>query len=141
MKNKMLEEMRKLFRPEFLNRVDEVIVFQHLKREEILQIADLYLKRVNEQAASLGIKISLSERVKTLLVEKGYDPNLGARPLRRAVQRFIEDPLSEEMLLGRFQAGDEIIADLDGDDTETVIFRRKEPGDGGNESQKELALN
>jgi len=141
MKNKMLEEMRKLFRPEFLNRVDEVIVFQHLKREEILQIADLYLKRVNEQAAALGITIQLSERVKSLLVDKGYDPNLGARPLRRAVQRFIEDPLSEEMLLGRFQAGDEIIADLDGDDTETVIFRRKEPGDGGNEPQKELALN
>ncbi len=121
MKSKMLEEMKKLFRPEFLNRVDEVIVFQHLKKEEILQIANLYLKRVNEQAASMGIKIQLSEAVKDKLASEGYDPNLGARPLRRAVQRFIEDPLSEEMLLGRFHAGDEILADLD--ETGTVIFK------------------
>jgi ATP-dependent Clp protease ATP-binding subunit ClpC len=133
MKNKMMEEMKKLFRPEFLNRVDEVIVFHHLKREEILEIAELYLKRVNEQAASMGITIQLSDSVKNMLVEQGYDANLGARPLRRAVQRFIEDPLSEELLLGRFQQGDLVLADLvDG----SVIFKRQasEPG----ESQKEL---
>jgi len=135
MKTKMVEEMRKLFRPEFLNRVDEVIVFQHLKREEILQIADLYLKRVNQQAASMGITIQLSDAVKSMLVEQGYDANLGARPLRRAVQRFIEDPLSEELLLGRFQHGDLVMADLvDG----SVIFKRQaaEPGEP---PQKELA--
>jgi ATP-dependent Clp protease ATP-binding subunit ClpC len=137
MKRKMLEEMRKLFRPEFLNRVDEVIVFHHLKRSEILQIADLYLKRVNEQASQLGISIQLSESVKNLLVDKGYDPNMGARPLRRAVQRYIEDPLSEEMLLGRFNAGDRILADLDSPDSETVIFRRLEPEDG-TEREREL---
>ncbi len=136
MKNKMLDEMKKLFRPEFLNRVDEVIVFQHLKREEILQIADLYLKRVNEQAASMGITISLSETVKDKLVSDGYDPNMGARPLRRAVQRFIEDPLSEEMLLGRFHSGDDILADLD--ETGTVIFKdiKAEPP---KKAKKELA--
>jgi ATP-dependent Clp protease ATP-binding subunit ClpC len=136
MKNKMLEEMKKLFRPEFLNRVDEVIVFQHLKKEEILQIADLYLKRVNEQAASMNITIDLSDAVKDMLVDQGYDPNLGARPLRRAVQRFIEDPLSEEMLLGRFQAGDEIIADLD--DDKQVVFRKKEPEPENKKKEKEL---
>lgn len=125
MKNKMTEEMKKLFRPEFLNRVDEVIVFGHLKREEILQIADLYLKRVNEQAAAMEITIELSDKVKDLLVDEGYDPNLGARPLRRAVQRFIEDPLSEEMLLGRFHAGDHIIADLLEEDSKTVVFTNK----------------
>jgi ATP-dependent Clp protease ATP-binding subunit ClpC len=125
MKNRMTEEMKKLFRPEFLNRVDEVIVFTHLKKEEILQIADLYLKRVNEQAKSMEIDIELSEAVKDLLVNEGYDPNLGARPLRRAVQRFIEDPLAEEMLLGRFQAGDHILADLAEDDSRTVIFKKK----------------
>ena len=125
MKNRMTEEMKKLFRPEFLNRVDEVIVFTHLKKEEILQIADLYLKRVNEQAKSMEIDIELSEAVKDLLVNEGYDPNLGARPLRRAVQRFIEDPLAEEMLLGRFQAGDHILADLAEDDNRTVIFKKK----------------
>ncbi len=131
MKNKMLEEMKKLFRPEFLNRVDEVIVFQHLRREEILEIADLYLKRVNRQAETMGIKIELSDSVKDLLVKEGYDPNLGARPLRRAVQRFIEDPLSEEFLLGRFQSGDVILAETA--DDKTVIFKRKEPGEGNSE--------
>jgi len=131
MKNKMLEEMKKLFRPEFLNRVDETIVFQHLKKEEILRIADLYLKRVNEQATSLGITIELSEAVKDLLVEKGYDPNLGARPLRRAVQRFIEDPLSEELLQGTFQDGDVVTAELDG---ENVVFKKST----GNKDKKQL---
>ena len=126
MKNKMMEEMKKLFRPEFLNRIDEVIVFQHLKKEEILQVASLYLKRVNEQADQLGIKIELSDEVKNLLVDQGYDPNMGARPLRRAVQRFIEDPLSEELLLGRFQSGDHVMADLDPEDPKAVVFTRIE---------------
>ena len=125
MKKGMIDEMKKMFRPEFLNRVDETIVFQHLKNEEILQIADLYLKRVNEQAKAMEITIELSDSVKDLLVSEGYDPNLGARPLRRAVQRFIEDPLSEEMLLGRFQKGDVILADTE-EDGKTVIFKRKE---------------
>ncbi|RYG23761.1 ATP-dependent Clp protease ATP-binding subunit, partial [bacterium] len=135
MKNKMIDEMKKLFRPEFLNRVDEVIVFTHLKKEEILQIADLYLKRVNESAKAMEITIELSDAVKDLLVSEGYDPNLGARPLRRAVQRFIEDPLSEEMLLGRFQAGDTILADTE--DGKTVVFKRQEP-EGGSAPEKEL---
>lgn len=136
MKTRMLDEMKKLFRPEFLNRVDEVIVFHHLKKEEILEISNLYLKRVNEQAKSMGITIELSEAVKDLLVESGYDPNLGARPLRRAVQKLIEDPLSEELLLGSFQAGDEILADLTED--KKVVFRKKE-SDGL--SPKELVKN
>ena len=138
MKNKMLEEMKKLFRPEFLNRVDETIVFHHLQRDEILRIADLYLKRVNEQAAAMGITIDLSEKVKDMLVDSGYDPNLGARPLRRAVQRLIEDPLSEEMLLGRFHAGDAILADLDDDNK--VIFRRIDAQEAS-EGSKELVGN
>jgi ATP-dependent Clp protease ATP-binding subunit ClpC len=138
MKNRMTDEMKKLFRPEFLNRVDEVIVFTHLNKEEILQIAELYLKRVNEQAAAMEVTIELSESVKDLLVNEGYDPNLGARPLRRAVQRFIEDPLAEEMLLGRFQAGDHILADLADDESKTVIFKKKDV-DEGKGKKKELA--
>ncbi|MCU0317237.1 MAG: ATP-dependent Clp protease ATP-binding subunit [Fimbriimonadaceae bacterium] len=130
MKNKMLDEMKKSFRPEFLNRVDEIIVFQHLRKEEILTIADLYLKRVNKQAKELGITLELSEAVKQLLVDKGYDPNMGARPLRRAVQRYIEDPLSEQMLMSTFVTGDHIIADVDTDGN--VIFRKGDlpPSDG-----------
>jgi ATP-dependent Clp protease ATP-binding subunit ClpC len=134
MKNKMLDEMKKSFRPEFLNRVDEVIVFQHLKKEEILKIADLYLRRVNHQAAELGLKIELSEAVKDLLVNKGYDPNLGARPLRRAVQRYIEDPLSEELLLNVFRSGDVIVADVAEDDPEKIVFHRQERQDPGSET-------
>lgn len=134
MKNKMLDEMKKLFRPEFLNRVDEVIVFHHLKKDEILEIADLYLKRVNEQAKSMGITLKLSEAVKDLLVETGYDPNLGARPLRRAVQRYIEDPLSEELLLGRYGEGDTILAELD--DDKKVFFRKVDPSDGEKKKEK-----
>ena len=140
MKIKMMEDMKKLFRPEFLNRVDEVIVFRHLKREEILEIADLYLKRVNQQADALGITIELSDEVKNLLVDKGYDPNMGARPLRRAVQRYIEDPLSEEMLSGRFMAGDAIFAELAEPGSEQVVFHRKEISDGP-VTQEQLALN
>jgi len=136
MKSRMLDEMKKLFRPEFLNRVDEVIVFHHLKKEEILEISNLYLKRVNEQAKSMGITIELSEAVKNFLVETGYDPNLGARPLRRAVQKLIEDPLSEELLLGSFHAGDEVLADLTED--KKVVFRKKDPNDV---SAKELVKN
>ncbi len=135
MKKKMIDEMKKLFRPEFLNRVDEVIVFHHLTKDEILQIAELYLKRVNDQAGAQGITIELSDKVKDHLVEQGYDPNLGARPLRRAVQRFIEDPLSEELLLGRFQSGDTIVAEMDSD--QNVIFRLKGPS-GGKKKEKEL---
>jgi len=138
MKNRMLDEMKKLFRPEFLNRVDEVIVFQHLTKPEILQIADLYLKRVNDQAASLGVRVELSDAVKDLLVEQGYDPNLGARPLRRAVQRYIEDPLSEELLLGRFQSGDVIYGDLD--ESKAVIFKRKDDKPHG-KKEKQLVSN
>jgi ATP-dependent Clp protease ATP-binding subunit ClpC len=136
MKNKMLDEMKKTFRPEFLNRIDEVIVFHHLKREEILQIADMFLERINEQASSVGVTVELSDAVKDLLVEKGYDPNLGARPLRRAVQRFVEDPLSEEMLLGRFSAGDVIVAELE-EGSEQVIFRKK---DNAGDNEQELVM-
>jgi ATP-dependent Clp protease ATP-binding subunit ClpC len=138
MKNRMLEEMKKSFRPEFLNRVDEIIVFQHLQKEEILQIADLYLKRVNEQAVSLGITIDLSDAVKQLLVDKGYDPNMGARPLRRAVQRYIEDPLSEEFLLGTFGPGDHVLADTE--DGEKIVFKKIDK-DGGSAPEKELVNN
>lgn len=127
MKNKMLDEMKKSFRPEFLNRVDEVIVFQHLQKDEILTIADLYLSRVNKQAAQIGITLELSDAVKALLVNKGYDPNLGARPLRRAVQRYIEDPLSEELLLNVFQPGDHIVADVAEGEEEKIVFTKKQP--------------
>lgn len=115
LKKNMLAEMKKMFRPEFLNRVDEVIVFQHLNRNHILQIADLYMARVYKQAAELGIELVLTDALKDVLVKEGYDPNMGARPLRRAVQSLVENPLSEEMLRGGLEAGKKYVIDSDED--------------------------
>jgi len=124
MKNKMTEELKKLFRPEFLNRVDELIVFHSLGREEILEIVDLMVSRVQEQLESHQLRLEMEQPVKELLAREGYDPNYGARPLRRAVQRMIEDPLSEQILLGRFEEGDGILATLDEDNR--IVFRKIE---------------
>jgi ATP-dependent Clp protease ATP-binding subunit ClpC len=91
-----------------LNRVDDTIVFHALTKSEIFQIVDLMLRNVNKQLATQGLSLQVNEDVKDLLAREGYDPNYGARPLRRAVQRLIEDPLSEQVLLGRFSEGDRI---------------------------------
>jgi ATP-dependent Clp protease ATP-binding subunit ClpC len=108
MKNRVMDELKRAFRPEFLNRVDETIVFHKLTREEIHQIVDLMIRQVNKQLGSQGLSLVVNEEVKDLLASEGFDPNYGARPLRRAVQRMIEDPLSEQVLLGRFSEGDRI---------------------------------
>ena len=93
-------DLKKVFRPELLNRIDEIIVFPKLTKEEILQIVDLMLNRLRVQMAEHEVTIELTDEAKDLLVEKGYDPAMGARPLRRAIQRFIEDPLAD-FVLGR----------------------------------------
>ena len=113
MKNRITDEMKRTFRPEFLNRVDEVTVFHQLTRNEILQIVDLMLDRVRQQVASQGMDLEVTQEVREQLGAEGFDPQYGARPLRRAVQRLIEDPLSEEVLLGRFSAGDTIRAEIE----------------------------
>jgi ATP-dependent Clp protease ATP-binding subunit ClpC len=113
MKNRIMDEMKRVFRPEFMNRVDETIVFHPLTQEEILQIVDLMISRVRTQLTTQGIGLEISQEVKELLAQEGFDPQFGARPLRRAVQRMIEDPLSEEILLGRFSEGDTIRAILE----------------------------
>ncbi|MDO8587161.1 MAG: ATP-dependent Clp protease ATP-binding subunit [Armatimonadota bacterium] len=113
MKHRVTEEMKRVFRPEFLNRVDEIIVFHALTRAEILQIVDLMVSRVRSQIVSQGMELEITQDVKVLLAKEGFDPNFGARPLRRSVQRLIEDPLSEEILLGRFTAGDTIRAEME----------------------------
>jgi ATP-dependent Clp protease ATP-binding subunit ClpC len=121
MKNRVMDEMKKAFRPEFLNRIDEVVVFRPLSRAEIFQIVDLMLGRVNKQLASQELNLTVTEEVKEFLSKEGFDPTMGARPLRRAVQRIIEDPLSEEVLRGNFRAGDTILAEMHG---EEVGFRK-----------------
>jgi ATP-dependent Clp protease ATP-binding subunit ClpC len=123
MKSVVLERLKQTFRPEFLNRVDEVIVFHALTHDHVRQIVDLLLGRVAERVESQGMKLTVSSEVKELLAEKGFDRNLGARPLRRAIQNLIEDPLSEALLYGRFQEGDAISAVLEDGE---ITFRREE---------------
>jgi ATP-dependent Clp protease ATP-binding subunit ClpC len=98
MKERITGELKKVFRPEFLNRIDEVIVFHKLSREEVREIIDLLIARVQVQVADHGLQLDLTEPAKDLIAEKGWDPSMGARPLRRAIQRFIEDPLADEVL-------------------------------------------
>jgi ATP-dependent Clp protease ATP-binding subunit ClpC len=116
MKERVMDELKRSFRPEFLNRIDEVIVFHSLTRENVKSIVDLMIRRVEDQLKSKDVDIELTDAAKDLLAEKGYDPALGARPLRRTIQRMVEDQLSEKLLYKEFQAGQTIIVDArDGD--------------------------
>jgi ATP-dependent Clp protease ATP-binding subunit ClpC len=112
MKEKVMEELKRSFRPEFLNRIDEVIVFHSLSLEDVKSIVDLMMKRVREQLKAKDVEIELTDAAKSLLAEKGYDPALGARPLRRTIQRLVEDPLSEKLLWKEYKAGTTIIVDV-----------------------------
>src|SRR5919109_819657 len=111
MKDRVMDELKKSFRPEFLNRIDEVIVFHSLTQEDVKRIVDLMTRRVREQLKGKDLEIELTDEAKTLLAEKGYDPALGARPLRRTIQRMVEDPLSEKLLWKEFRAGQTVIID------------------------------
>jgi ATP-dependent Clp protease ATP-binding subunit ClpC len=119
MKDKVMEELKHSFRPEFLNRIDEIIVFSSLSQEDVKRIVDLMMKRVREQLKSKDLEIELTEAAKVLLAEKGYDPALGARPLRRTIQRMVEDPLSEKLLYKEFRAGQTVIVDARDDE---IVF-------------------
>ncbi|HEY51197.1 MAG TPA: ATP-dependent Clp protease ATP-binding subunit [Dehalococcoidia bacterium] len=115
MKDNLLNEMKKTFRPEFLNRVDGVVVFHSLTKEQIRQIVDLMLASVTQQLKEKGITLEVTDVAKDFLGEKGYDEVYGARPLRRVIQDMVEDKLSEDLLRGEFQSGDTVIVDLEGD--------------------------
>jgi len=116
MKDKVLAEMKKLFRPEFLNRIDATVVFRALGREQIRQIVDLMLTRTQKQLTEQRLVMEATDAAKDLLMEKGFDAVFGARPMRRAIQNLIEDPLAEGLLHGRFQPGDIVVVDRAGDD-------------------------
>jgi ATP-dependent Clp protease ATP-binding subunit ClpC len=120
MKEKVHEELKRNFRPEFLNRIDEVIVFHELTQEEVTTIVDLMIRRVREQLEGQGLALELTPGAKEALAKRGYDPTLGARPLRRAIQRLVEDPLSERILWKEFRAGETVVVDAEGDE---VVFR------------------
>jgi ATP-dependent Clp protease ATP-binding subunit ClpC len=114
------EELKQYFRPEFLNRLDEIIVFRQLNRDEVKLIADIMLREVFARMLEKGIHLSVTEAFKERLVEEGYNPSYGARPLRRAVMRLLEDSLAEEFLSGRLKDGDAALVDVD-DDKQVVI--------------------
>jgi ATP-dependent Clp protease ATP-binding subunit ClpC len=129
MKERVQEELKRSFRPEFLNRIDEVIVFHELSRPEVHAIVDLLMRRVAEQLESQDVAIELTEEAKDLLSSEGYDPALGARPLRRAIQRLLEDPLSEKILWKEFEAGDTILVAVETDEVTNrrgLVFRKAE---------------
>jgi ATP-dependent Clp protease ATP-binding subunit ClpC len=114
MRNKVQEELKQHFRPEFLNRVDDTIVFHQLTQEEIVTIVDLMIAKVDERLKDRDMGLELRPAAKTLLSERGYDPVLGARPLRRTIQREIEDSLSEKILFGELKAGQIVMVDVEG---------------------------
>src|SRR5919202_5041721 len=115
MKTKVQDELKQHFRPEFLNRVDDTIVFHQLTEENIVEIVDLMISRVDTQMKNRDMAIELTSDAKKLLAKKGYDPVLGARPLRRTIQREIEDILSEKILYGELSAGQIVVVDVEDD--------------------------
>jgi ATP-dependent Clp protease ATP-binding subunit ClpC len=129
MKEKVTDALKQHFRPEFLNRIDEVIVFHELTMDEVKSIVDLMLERVREQLESQSLDLALTDAAKELLASEGYDPQLGARPLRRAIQRLLEDPLSEKVLFGEFSAGSTVLVDADGDEERNLTFSAVETPD------------
>src|SRR5262245_11988510 len=114
MKSKVQDELKHHFRPEFLNRVDDTVVFHQLTQEEIVTIVDLMISKVDERLKDRDMGLELRPAAKTLLAQRGYDPVLGARPLRRTIQRAIEDARSEKILVGELKAGQIIMVDVKG---------------------------
>src|SRR5476651_2546835 len=112
MKNKVQDELKQHFRPEFLNRVDDIIVFPQLTHAEIVQIVDLMIAKLDVRLKDKDMGIELTPAAKALLAKKGYDPVLGARPLRRTIQRDIEDVLSEKILYAELKAGQIVVVDV-----------------------------
>ena len=130
MKDTVNDALKNHFRPEFLNRVDESIVFHELSRDEVTEIVDLMIGRTSDQLRAQGLGLELTDAAKSWLARKGYDPTLGARPLRRAIQRHVEDALSERILYKEFRAGQIVVVDVDVDEDE-IVFRSIDGFDPG----------
>ena len=111
MKERVGEEIEKVFRPEFLNRVDDVIIFRHLTSEDLKEVIDLELSKVRERLLDRGFQLVLTDDAKSFIIKKGSNLDYGARPLRRAIENYVEDPLSEELLKGEFEGKNRIVVD------------------------------
>jgi ATP-dependent Clp protease ATP-binding subunit ClpC len=119
------EELKQYFRPEFLNRLDEIIVFRQLTKDEVGEIAEIMLKEVFTRISEKGIQLEVTARFKSHLIDEGYNPIYGARPLRRAVMRLLEDTLSEEFLSEKIKEGDTAVVDVDTDGKVQVLLGEK----------------
>jgi ATP-dependent Clp protease ATP-binding subunit ClpA len=117
------EELRATFRPEFLNRIDEMVVFHPLSREHLSEIVELQLRRLEDRLSERGIRIELTDAAKELLAEAGWDPTYGARPLKRAIQRLVENPLAMRLLDNEFGDGDTVLVDARDDE---LVFEKAE---------------
>jgi ATP-dependent Clp protease ATP-binding subunit ClpB len=126
LKERLMDALRRTFRPEFLNRIDEIVTFKSLGPAEIHKIVDIQLEDLRKRLAERRIMLSLSDQARDLLAERGYDPVFGARPLKRMIQRMVENPLAVELLAGRFAEGDHVMVDV-GRDGETLSFRKEMP--------------
>jgi ATP-dependent Clp protease ATP-binding subunit ClpC len=138
LKSTVEEAMKKLFNPEFLNRVDETIVFRSLEREDILQIIDIELKDLYKNMHDNKMVLTLDQSAKNFLVDKGFDQKYGARPLKRAIQKYVEDPLAEEILRGSFKEGAKIVA-KNFENTEHIVFVDEESDIDISDKEKESA--
>jgi ATP-dependent Clp protease ATP-binding subunit ClpC len=135
MKTRVQEQIEKVFRPEFLNRVDDIIVFRHLTQTDLADVVEMELGKVRKRLAEYGMKMVLTEAAKTFLVKKGSNLDFGARPLRRALENFVEDPLSEELLKGEFQGKDTIVVDIKEIGGKKQLFFQGTIGEGPVEPQ------
>ena len=115
MKSHIMDEAKKMFRPEFLNRLDDIVVFRTLTKPDLIQILDLEIQKLCQRLKHKKLTLQFDEKAKDFLVEKGFDPQYGARPMRRAVEKYLEDPLAEELLRGNLHEGEPIIVAPDKD--------------------------
>jgi ATP-dependent Clp protease ATP-binding subunit ClpA len=122
-KDAAFDDLKKTFRPEFLGRIDEVIMFHGLTRENIEQIADIQLKKISGMLAARRIKMELTPPARTAVVDAGFEPRFGARPLRRAIQRHLQDPLSMAILEGGYAEGDTVVVEVN--EAKELTFRKK----------------
>jgi ATP-dependent Clp protease ATP-binding subunit ClpC len=127
MRDKILEESKRVFKPEFLNRLDDMIVFHTLSREDLVRIVDLEVAKVVERVKAKEIKIQVDPTAVEFLIDKGYDPTYGARPMRRAVEKYLEDPFAEELLRSNIKVGDTVVVHAEGD---KLAFRAVQPEQG-----------
>jgi len=127
MRERIMEEAKKTFRPEFLNRLDDIVVFRSLTKPDLIEILDLEIKKVMQRLKARNIILQLDEKANDFLVARGYDPQYGARPMRRSVERFLEDPLAEEILKGTFHEGEPVRVSVEADH---LVFRQNAAAEG-----------